>query len=329
MTASKNTSKIVKPGQGTWLPPSVVKWVRSVFARCNSFTTTKLSDIPTVHEPWLDHALIESLNREPMPARTSIDGWTVHLETHFLGGRALFESWEVADIGLLIQFRHRGQIRRSKVALLQSKRLYPNEIKALPDQAVRYREGFFSLVKDDATFRDISRSRVFNFTSESRYLAYAKGDVQDVALMSYEAQRGIPVYYLWYNPHDVPWQADVPLTKRGKRGRPTVGCRVVPAASVREIINTEPQGYHLKFGDLANLPKPFRGMHANGWRLEHFVADELLACKAGYATTEFNDQQLYNLFFRRSGPIAAAVSVTVDAPESVEFVLPELPKRLV
>ena len=69
----------------------------------------------------------------PTPVTTS-SGWTVNIATHFLvRGRHFAEwpgqrRWEIADIGVRILFRRGGTLLRSKVALLQSKRLYAYEI---------------------------------------------------------------------------------------------------------------------------------------------------------------------------------------------------------
>jgi hypothetical protein len=54
----------------------------------------------------------------------------------------------------------------------------------------------------------------------------------------------------------------------------------------------------------------------------NFVADMVVTCKEGYVVTEQNDEALLGVFFGRSGPISAAVSVTVDAPDDVELALP-------
>src|SRR5690242_12768113 len=103
------------------IPEAAYDWVRTVFAAANRQASTALSRVPTLHEPELDMQLIAALNQAPPVA--GIDGWTVYIETHFLGGRRHFMNWEVADIGLLVIFRDRGRVLRIKVGLLQSKRL--------------------------------------------------------------------------------------------------------------------------------------------------------------------------------------------------------------
>jgi hypothetical protein len=87
----------------------------------NRSVASKISRIPTVHEPSLDLSLIEFISRLSVPIRFG-SGAQLLLETHFLGGFPMFRSWEIADIGFLVMFRRAGRLYRSKVALLQSKR---------------------------------------------------------------------------------------------------------------------------------------------------------------------------------------------------------------
>jgi len=49
-----------------------------------------------------------------------------------------------------------------------------------------------------------------------------------------------------------------------------------------------------------------------GWRLEDFV-DQLVTCKNGYVAKDSADAGLETVFYRRQGPIAAAIAVTIDA----------------
>jgi hypothetical protein len=54
-----------------------------------------------------------------------------------------------------------------------------------------------------------------------------------------------------------------------------------------------------------------------GWRLEEFVCDELLACREGDRFNSPGDYKIERLFYRRTGAIAAAISVTIEAPDAV------------
>lgn len=51
---------------------------------------------------------------------------------------------------------------------------------------------------------------------------------------------------------------------------------------------------------------------ASGWRLETFVADEVLRCRQGALFDGSADENLEYLFYRRSAPIQAAIAITID-----------------
>jgi hypothetical protein len=62
-----------------------------------------------------------------------------------------------------------------------------------------------------------------------------------------------------------------------------------------------------------NGPAPF------GWRLEHFMADLLLSCREGRRFDVTDREALDGLFYRRSGPIAATIAVTVEVPDDADI----------
>jgi hypothetical protein len=64
--------------------------------------------------------------------------------------------------------------------------------------------------------------------------------------------------------------------------------------------------------------------HRGGWALEHFVADRLVCCHDGHVASDSPVAALEELFFYRSGPISAAVAVTIEVPAGVKFELPQL-----
>ena len=73
----------------------------------------------------LDQALIDVLADYGAPQIVA-PGWAVRIDVHFLGGRRHYYSWEVADIGVLVLAKHKAAVEAKKIALLQSKRLYPD-----------------------------------------------------------------------------------------------------------------------------------------------------------------------------------------------------------
>ncbi len=214
-------------------------------------------------------------------------------------------------------FRQGGKVVRTKVALLQSKRLYPDEQDLDEDTPIDYMIGFRRLFHSDDDWDAVTQPRSFAFTEHSRYKALMTGVTQYNAIASYETQRNIPVYYLLYNPRQIPSAAVVPLVGGHEVDGPCeVGCRIIPARQLRNALTGTPDGHSPAYGELrATLGAPFSpDIHPTGWRLEHFVTDLLLECETGYIAESRSDGGLNYIFNRRTGPIAAALAVTLDAP---------------
>lgn len=304
------------------IPADVRSWLKSTFAGCNERAARTMTQTPTIHEVPLDMTFIQHFLSVSVPRRLP-SGWVVEISTHYLGGGRHFgewdpwpRRWEIADIGLLVMFRQGGTLLRSKVALLQSKRLYPNEQELDEDVPLDYAMGFRRLFHSDDDWNEVTESRQFAFTQESRYKALITDVPQYNAIASYEAQRNIPVYYLLYNPLQIPSTAIVPLTSDNEATGPCeVGCRIVPARHLRGALVGKPTGYSPSYGELRDtLGSPFIGdVHTSGWRLEDFV-ELLIECETGYIAEGRADAGLNYIFNRRSGPIAAAMSITLDAP---------------
>ena len=126
-------------------PPQVVSYIRNVFAQANKRLSEKIARVPNCSEPSLDMTLIEHLTQFAAP-RVVAPGWTVKLDVHFLGGLRHFDSWEIADIGLLVFAKLGPNVVAQKVALLQSKRLYPTNHPVVEQSSFDYKVGFATLV---------------------------------------------------------------------------------------------------------------------------------------------------------------------------------------
>jgi len=151
-----------------------------------------LADMPTTHEATLDAAFIAKAAEFAAPIRFTSQ-WVVRIDTHFLGGRRHFQNWEIADIGILIHFRRGGQLVRTKVALLQSKRLYAQEEDYEEEDRVDYEIGFARLFRGSSSMEAILAPRMFGFGDDSRYQAIKVLDRQYRLVEEYEAQYMIPV----------------------------------------------------------------------------------------------------------------------------------------
>ena len=294
------------------IPPEAVEAVRAIFAEANDAATRTLSRSPNVHEPALDMAIISQLQEHSAPLRLGQD-LTVLIDTHFLGNRAMYDTWEVADIGILIIFRVRGRFIRTKVGLLQSKRLYPKkEVIAAPPSHLAYQRGFARLYAEQEDYEASVKARSFDFDDTCRYVALHKGDQQEDAIRNYEDKEGMPVHYLLYNPQCLPWKVEVPLS-----GTPVfsnrIGASVVSSNDLRKAIESLEKGQSPSYAAVRDAASFNEGGMA-GRRLQDFVADRLIGCHEGFRTENQKDRPLEQLFFNRSGPISAAVAVTIDMP---------------
>lgn len=295
------------------LPPEVVAYVRKVFRACDRELSLRIGRVPNVHETSLDMAFIDKLAEFASPALVAPD-WAVRIDTHFLGGRRHFHSWEVADIGLLIFVRLGGRVRAKKVALLQSKRLFPSShSQVVTDTRDDYHIGFGRLLPSNDMTVALAKAATYTFSPSSRYKSLRAADHQAAAIAEFEAERKVPVHYLFYNPWQVPSTVTTPFATLPKLvGTSNAGTRVVPAALVAQKMAGKAPTHAPSFSDLQGLVGQER--HLSGWRLDHFVADLVLGCKEGKFLEEQDEGTMRSLFSERSGPISAAIAVAIEGP---------------
>jgi len=292
-------------------PAAIHRYVAKVFGDANRRVSEKIARVPNCSEPSLDLTLVEHLTQYAGP-RVVTPGWAVRLDVHYLGGLRHFHSWEIADIGILIFAKFRNSLTAQKVAVLQSKRLYPDHQGIVEEVEEDYRIGFGTLLPAANSLPSIARNQTFSFSDQSEYRALRTHDNQWKAIETYEATYALPVHYLLYNPWRVPTTYSFPIVGQPKLGaRGNGGCRVISARLLRAALAGKPNNYAPKFSDLAAAVSKTNA-HAYGWRLEHFMSNLLLKCKEGKMFDGVNEDSMFALFNRRSGPIAAAVAVTVE-----------------
>lgn len=298
------------------IPDDVIQHVREVFSRANVAATNTLARQPAMHEEALDlqiFAEIDKAGPRLMPASNS----SVEIQTHWLGGRRHFQgTWEIADIALAVTLRRAGRLIWQKIALLQSKRLYSREIPVIEIDKADYAIGIARLI-DKGQHIAIPAPRRFSFSEDCVYRALTASSEQTRHIDEYARQRDIPVYYSLYNPPSIPFEGTIPsvmplsLTSEDIR----CGCRVLRAADVHFILSHLPVGKAPTFAELA-LPDPKISdndpFSRHGWRLETFVADEVLRCREGRRFTREHDPDLRALLYGRSGPIASTIVIEVN-----------------
>ncbi|MDP9605112.1 UNVERIFIED_ORG: hypothetical protein J2W38_004925 [Variovorax paradoxus] len=295
------------------IPEIVIDYVRSVFATANDKVTRAMCAHPSMHEESLDHILIMELS-SISPAFFAHEQVGVSLESHWLGGRHLFDRWEIADIAFFVLLRRAGQLAARKVALLQTKRLYSKEIPVVPIDPFDYRVGIGRLVDRTDPQVPLTWQRHFRFEGQCIYAAMSAGHDQVQRIDLYEESRGIPVYYGFYNPLTIPYDADYPASNGcSPTASNDVGMRVLAAKTVHAALAHLDMGRAPTFDGLAiSKLDPKDAESAHGWRIENFVADEVLRCRQGRRFDSTTDQKLVDLLYRRSAPIAAAITITID-----------------
>jgi hypothetical protein len=300
------------------IPQEIVDWFRSVFADANRRLSEKMLNAPATPEPTFDLTLIEHLTSYAAPRKFRSD-WAIRIDTHYLGGLRHFRSWEVADIGVFIFFTKRGLLVRRKVALLQSKRLFPTSGEVDHLEEYDYRLGMARIGARDTDLASMMAQRKFSFSKASKYQSLTKGSDQIAAIEAHMKAYGIPVHYLFYNPPQLMTKVVVPLTEYAslKEKRNYLGTRVIPTRNMHKALAKKAKSYSPTLSDTRKLVNN----NEYGWRLEYFMADLLLGCKQGFRFTNNDEVPIQSIFYRRSGPIAAAIAVTVEMPETAE--LPE------
>jgi hypothetical protein len=291
------------------LAPDVVAYIRAVFDLANERVTARLDRMPTTHEETLDFAVIDALAEARGP-HLAPSGTVVDIDAHFVGGGWHWNRWEIADLGLIVNFRRADTLLRTKVVLLQSKRLYPREAEFTEDLGLTRPGGFGSLMQQSlpATIGP----RVFRFDTTCRYRALQVGDDQWQAIAKYESEFGLPVHYMLYHPRSIPSEAAIPVVLPvAPSGDPiVVGIRVLSAAFMRSLTGTFSRNYAPAFGELcSDQVQP-------GTRLPDFMVDEVLTCREGYVADDgIQNPGLQRVFNQRTAPIAAAIRIDINLPE--------------
>ena len=300
------------------IPNDVIEFVRGVFASANVRATVALARQPAAHEEMLDFQVFAALD-EAGPSILG-SGIAVDIDTHWLGGRRHYGGrWEIADIGIVIVLRRGGRMLWRKVGLLQSKRLYSREIPVVEMEFADYRIGIGRLVDRTEDIPTRTQARRFHFTDECVYGAMASSSNQVKLIEDYIAEHNIPVYYSLYNPPTMPFEGTTPWSVNTGpfTGDIPLGCRVLTSRDAHTALAQLPVGRTPRFIEMirqksaANSADPF---DKHGWRLEAFVADEVMRCREGRLFERATDSDLYALLYERTAPIASLIQISVDLP---------------
>lgn len=294
------------------IPDDVTAHVKKIFASCNDSVTADLSTFPAIHEENLDSNLVAHFNRNQVPVKLPSD-WIVRIDAHFIGGGRHFGTWEVADIGLMMVFRSKGKVFRSKLAFLQSKKLYANTLIYREDHPYVRRFGLGRMIVTDEEHKELVEDKLLAFKNSSRYKAFKKNSEQQETMGHFERRWEMGLHYLFYNPCVIPWAVKMPAESPIDIPSNEIGCRVVKKIDLDTALSAFGENYSPSYTDLKiNIESKSEIDTDAGWRMEEFVADLMLQCKEGIIDDSPNYESLSVLMNQKRSPISSAISITFD-----------------
>jgi len=290
------------------LPKDVIDYFRKAFRSANRQVTELVLNVPNIRETSLDDCLINALIPLSPPNKLP-SGAVVQMDIHNIGGLRRASTWETADIAVLV-FIYRGtKMVAQKIGLLQSKRLYPLNGDVMDEDADGFRYGMNSMILRSPTTPLGSLSRRFEFTQDCLYSAIHSHDHQISTIDEHNKEFGESIYYLLYTPPMLPSVTDYPVVVRQKVTKLIQGCLVVSATPVHAVLDTLQKGASPSHRQIVHAAKS-----ANINKLERWAADLLLRCKVGQPFDHSRDELVSRMLLRRSGPIGAAIAISVALP---------------
>lgn len=293
------------------IPRDVKDFMNELVRDCNFNVSYDLSTFPFTHEESLDNKLISQFISKG-PRKFGSD-WTVRFDAHYIGGGRHFRTFEVADLGLMVIFRKKGKIIRSKLAFLQSKKLYANTLKLRAFDPY-YRQGMGRLLVTDEEHAEFMQSKLLKYTDNSKYQALTIGSEQEDVMRSFSDRFDVKVYYLFYNPCTIPWEIQSPVETLPEIPENQIGIRVIPKLALDRALSTYEHKYSPTYGDIKyQLEGVFYDkQHEAGWRLEYFINELFIGCREGLIDDSPNFETLISLLNQKSSPISSALSITFD-----------------
>lgn len=289
------------------IPKDAVEHFRTAFTDANRVATERIVNVPNVRETSLDDALVDALIPFSPPRRLR-SGAVVEMDVHNIGGLRRLYRWETADIAVLV-FIYRGrQMVAQKIGMLQTKRLFPKNNDVLDDDPQGFRYGMNAFLNRDAQSPLAVLNREFVFDRSCVYGSLKARSDQVRAINELNRRFGESVFYMFYNPSTIPVTIRYPVKSKRAVTGVKLGCRVLFSKEVHAVLDT------LNKGHSPSLSAIIEAGAASKWRLEEWVADHLLTCKVGQRFDESMKDDVYMLLERRSGPIGAAIAVSIALP---------------
>ena len=291
------------------IPSDVVDYVRMVVQFASDQTTERISNQPNVREISLDDTLVNSIGRFSAPKRLP-SNTIVRIEVHNTGGLRQWGRWELADIAFVVHVSSGGSPLVQKIGLLQSKRLYPENLDVDPDDPVAFMYGLNGLLDPPELTTPPLPPTTYRFTDSSIYGAIVPNSDQVKHIHEFHEQFGESIFYLLYHPHDVPFEHTLPATSYHSVSFPPLGPRVVRSRAIEGVLDqTAKPRRSPSFEEVRS------SAGQENWRLEIWAADLLLRCSVGRQYTSKDEELITRLVRRRTGPIGAAIRINIALPE--------------
>ncbi|MGE3627103.1 MAG: hypothetical protein AB7G34_12105 [Hyphomicrobiales bacterium] len=289
------------------IPNDAIEYFRRAFAEANRVAAERIVTVPNIRETTLDDAVVDALIPFSPPKRLQ-SGTVVEMDIHNIGGLRRLYHWETADIAVLV-FVYRGrQMIAQKIGLLQTKRLFPKNNEVLDDDREGFRYGMNTFLNRDSRSPLAVLNRDFVFDQTCIYGSLKAASEQVTSINHLNEKFGESVYYMFYNPPTVPVRIKYPLRSKRLVKSVKLGCRVFTTNEIHRVLKT------LQNGRSPSLDMIRRGGKSSNWRLDSWVADLLLRCKSGQRFDDDMKELVFTLLERRSGPIGAAIAVSVALP---------------
>jgi hypothetical protein len=286
------------------IPSDVIDFIKRAFEDADRAVTTVLDNNPNVRESSLDDIFVSSFIPKSMPTSLG-SGATVTMNIHNIGGLRRIGRWEVADIAVIIHVASRKAVLGQKIGFLQAKRLYPYLRDIDDEDPIGFRYGMNGLLLPDLERAQYSLFKDFNFNTHCRYGGY---DVdQNKRIEEFNQKHGETIFYLFYNPSSIPMRIKHPVRAMSTPAQISLGSRVSRAHEVTQAAKSTSGGGGPTRTMIAKHSK------LSDWRVADWSAD-LLACKVGKQFSQNDEEFLFGIMERRSGPIAAAIQVSIDLP---------------
>jgi hypothetical protein len=289
------------------IPKDAIEYFRRAFAEANRVATERIVNVPNIRETTLDDALVDALIPFSPPKRLP-SGAVVEMDVHNIGGLRRIYHWETADIAILV-FIYRGQqMIAQKIGMLQTKRLFPKNNDVLDDDPEGFRYGMNAFLNRDSRSPLAILNREFVFDETCLYGALKAGSEQVATINHLNSQFSDSVFYMFYNPSIVPVSIQYPVRSRRQIKSAKLGCRVFLSDEVHTVLDA------LEKDRSPTLKMILTGGKTSNWRLESWVADLVLQCKLGKRFDDGMQDKVSMLLERRSGPIGAAIAVSIALP---------------